>query len=156
EARKEMLLQRCKSATLVLIVLVLSIVLGACSGTPFTNPSTNNTSSPPSPQTTNSHKLFVFVSGFTSSLSSSDVVGNSGYGIDPYFFGNSHIQPFLQDKFPGSYFLEYSYHGFTADGKPLTYSCPLTIRSDIADLAVGLYNQISQFMRSHANLDVYV
>lgn len=141
---------------LVPIALILSIVLGGCSGTPFTNPSTNNTPSSQSTQTANKHKLFVFLSGFTSSLSPSDVAANNGYGSDPSFFGNNHIQPFLQNKFPGSYFLEYSYHGFTADGKPLPYACALSVDSHIADLAVGLRSQINQFLRSHANTDVYV
>jgi len=101
----------------------------------------------------------VFLSGFTSELSIVDAKGNSGYGSDPDFFGNGRIQPFLQGKFPGSYFLTYIYHGFTSEGKPSPYTCPLATDSNIADLAVGLYSQISQFLRSHPNTqntNVYV
>jgi pimeloyl-ACP methyl ester carboxylesterase len=161
-----MLLQKSKSAILLLIVLVFSIILAACSGTSTTPPSTSgtspttqsttNTSSLQSQQSANRHKLFVFVSGFTSSLSQLDVTSNNGYGSDPDFFRKDHIQPFLLNKFPGSYFLVYSYHGFSTDGKPLPYTCALSTDSDIGDLAVGLRNQITQFLRSHPNTDVYV
>src|SRR5260221_2966057 len=143
------------SKRMPLICLVV-IILAACSGTPVTNSSTNTPSPLPSQQSGDRHKLFVFLSGFTSTLSTSDAAGNGGYGSDPDFFGSGRIQSFLQDKFPGSYFLTYSYSGFNPEGKPDTYSCPLTTDSVIADLAVGLRSQISQFLRSHPYTDVYV
>lgn len=139
-----------------LVFIALLVVLAACSGTPVKSSSSNIASTSQTQQSGSRHKLFVFLSGFTSTLSTSDAAGNGGYGSDPDFFGSGRIQSFLQDKFPGSYFLTYSYSGFNPEGKPYTYSCPLTTDSDIVDLAVGLRSQISQFLRSHPNTDIYV
>src|SRR6266487_6566133 len=108
------MLSRNKRIPLIFMGLVSIIILAACSGTPVISPSANVTSTSQSQPSGSGHKLFVFLSGFTSELSIVDAKGNSGYGSDPDFFGNGRIQPFLQGKFPGSYFLTYSYHGFTS------------------------------------------
>lgn len=145
-----------KNRCISFIFLTLLFVLAGCSSIPGVNAPSSNISSSQAQPSGNKHKLFVFLSGFTSQLSTTDVASNGGYGSDSDFFGDGHIQPSLRDKFPNSYFLVYSYHGFTADGKPVPYTCPLSIDSDIADLAVGLRNQISQFLRSHPSTDIYV
>jgi pimeloyl-ACP methyl ester carboxylesterase len=97
--------------------------------------------------------LFVFVQGFTSSLTPKDIQKNHGYG-DPKDF--SDIKASLSHEDPTATFLMYSYHGFTDDGKPEPYPCGLTIANDLADAAVGLRSQISQYLLTHSNTDVYV
>jgi hypothetical protein len=150
----------CFRSKWISLLFIATIFFAACSGTPANSSSTNSTSHSQSQQFGSGHKLFVFLSGFTSTLSPAEAASNDGYGSDPDFFRTNGIQPFLLAKFPGSYFLTYSYSGFNlADGKPLPYTCPLTVDDDIADLAVGLRNQISQFLRLHPNIpntDVYV
>jgi hypothetical protein len=155
---KKGVIMRARYKWIASFILIAVITLTACSTPPTSNisPISSATSTP---QSGSHNKLFVFLSGFTSSLSTTDATSNGGYGSDPDFFSHGHVQHFLQSKFPDSYFLTYSYRGFSTEGKPSAYTCALTTDSFIADLAVGLYSQISQFMRSHANtpnIDVYI
>lgn len=147
----------CFRSKWVPLIFMAIVVLTSCSSASTGSPLVNNT--PPSQQPGNHPKLFVFLSGFTSQLTATEAADNNGYGNDPDFFSTGRIQPFLQTKFPGSYFLTYSYSGFNTEGKPSPYACAFTTDNYIADLAVGLYSQISQFLRSHSNtpnIDVYV
>jgi ATP-dependent phosphoenolpyruvate carboxykinase len=94
-----------KYKLMIFFLFIVIITLTACSTLPPTSNASPISSATSLPLSGNHHKLFVFLSGFTSSLSTTDAMSNGGYGSDPDFFSPGHIQPFLQSKFPGSFFL---------------------------------------------------
>lgn len=127
---------------------LLLIVLVGCS---VSNPSSV-------PTTSARHKLVVYVVGLGEHLNTHENTRNSGYGYTGTFYDPGHIQPFLQRtvEFKDAASLVFSYDGFTADGKPNTFTCAQTYNNSIADDADKLKKQISAYITVHRNTDVYI
>lgn len=137
------------SSLVGLFTLVVMLVLAACGG------STQQAQSHPT-----GHKLVVFVSGLGTGINvystkGIDTVQNNNYGLDSASWQS--IQSFLQKKdFSDAQFMQYSYRGFNADGKPKQYYCQDTFNNQLSyDIAL-LNLQITQYLKQHPGTDVYI
>jgi len=110
-------------------------------------------------------KLFVFLQGIDSFLTSDQAAANGRDGSDPYFFGTagifkrSHLGTYLQSQgYSNARYLEYSYAplGFTNTGQPQPYTCQNTYDYPLATHSIGLSRQIHTAVQNNPNTDIYL
>jgi pimeloyl-ACP methyl ester carboxylesterase len=111
-------------------------------------------------------KLFVFLQGIDSFLTSDQAATNGRDGSDPDFFGTGtglfkhiHLGTYLQSQgYSNARYLEYSYAplGFTDTGQPQPYTCQDTYDYTLATHSIGLSRQIHAAVQNNPNTDIYL
>lgn len=117
------------------------------------------TVSPVNAFTVSRSKLFVFVQGINSSLTSKQAAAQGGDGTDTSFFKNGHLGTYLQTQgFLNARYLEYSYAplGSTDTGQPKPYTCQDTYNYPLATHIISLSQQIHSAIQNNPNTDVYI
>lgn len=106
--------------------------------------------------TSNRGKLFLFIQGINSTLSTSDATNNI-IPTNKYSFGQSNgIYPFLLKTYPTAQFRMFSYNGADSSGTPKSYLCQNTFTQHLNVYVSRLKAQIISYLNNHPNTDVYL
>lgn len=108
------------------------------------------------PNITPRGKLFLFIQGINSTLSSSDAKNNI-IPTNQFSFGQSNgIYQTLLAAYPSAQFRMFSYNGADSNGTPTGYQCQNTFTQHLSVYVSRLLSQITNYLNKNPNTDVYL